>query len=38
VETALRERRPLPSSPMMVLLPIILGLAGVLILIGFLVR
>lgn len=38
VETALRERRPLPSSRMMPLLTVFLGLAGVLILIGFLVR
>jgi putative membrane protein len=38
VETALRERHPLPSSGMVPLLPIILGIAGVLIVVGLLVR
>lgn len=37
IETALRERRPLPSSNMVALLPIILGVAGVLIGLGLLI-
>lgn len=37
VETALREGRPLPSSRMVLILPIILGLSGVLALAGLLV-
>ena len=38
VETAMRERRPLPSSGMVPLLPIILCAAGVLVVVGLLVR
>lgn len=38
VEIALRERRPLPSSGMVPLLPIALGLAGVLLVVGLLIR
>lgn len=38
VETALRERRPLPSSGMVPLLPAVLGIAGVLIVAGLLVQ
>lgn len=34
VETALRERRPLPSPPMVLLLPGIVAVAGVLVLLG----
>ncbi len=37
VETALRERRPLPPSGMLVVLPAALVVAGVLVLLGFLV-
>ena len=38
VETAMRERRPLPSSGMVTLLPILLGIVGVLILLGLLIQ
>ena len=38
VETAMRERRPLPSSGMVTLLPILLGIVGVLIVLGLLIR
>jgi putative membrane protein len=38
VETAMRERRPLPSSGMVPLLPVLLGIVGVLILLGLLIR
>jgi inner membrane protein YidH len=38
VETALREQRPLPPSIMVPLLPVILGVAGLLVVIGLLVR
>jgi len=36
-ETALRERRPLPSSGMVTLLPIGVGVAGVLVAVGLLI-
>lgn len=37
IETALRERHPLPSSGMVPLLPLILGLAGLLVVAGLLI-
>ena len=37
VETSMRERRPLPSSGMVPLLPILLGVVGVLIVLGLLI-
>ena len=37
IETALREQRPLPSSIMVALLPIILGVAGALVGLGLLI-
>ncbi|HEY3407288.1 MAG TPA: DUF202 domain-containing protein [Propionicimonas sp.] len=38
IETALRERRPLPSVGLMPLLPVLLGIAGVLIVLGLLIK
>ncbi len=38
VESALRERRPLPFSPLLVVLPAALGLAGVLVLLALVVK
>lgn len=37
VETALREQRPLPFSPLVVVLPVVLGIAGVLVLLGLVI-
>lgn len=38
VETALREERPLPFSPLVVVLPAVLVIAGVLALLGLVIR
>jgi putative membrane protein len=38
IETALRERRPLPSSGMVAVLSMIVGLAGVLVAAGLLIQ
>ncbi len=38
IEAALRERRPLPSATMLPLLSLTLGVAGVLLLLGLLIR
>ena len=38
VESALRERRPLPFNPLLAVLPVALGLAGVLVLAAMVVK
>lgn len=38
VETSLREQRPLPSPGLVAVLPVILGVAGLLVLLGLLVK
>ena len=38
VEVALREGRPLPPPPMLVVLPVIVAVAGLLVLVGSVVR
>jgi len=38
VETAMREQRPLPSVGMVPLLPVLLGIVGVLIVLGLLIK